>query len=216
MIIKAAIIGTHGTFKSTLVNYLSGALKEEKAEVYIVQEIARKCPYELNGVDIRAQKWIVSRQYLKELDEYKKFEQIEEKARKRKSTKDIPRIILCDRSTLDAYIYTNEMCNRQKTNMPGWIPEIVSDNMPTYDFLFLTKITPGEIDDDGIRAIDPEYQKKIDTLLKKYLNKKKINYVSLDYKLIENNPKPSNSDYKRLREAQVEQMVEIISKKWKK
>ena len=215
MIIKAAIIGTHGTFKSTLVQHLGGALKEEKAVIYLVQEIARKCPYELNGVDIRAQKWIVSRQYLKELEEYKTFENIEDAAKK-KSSKDTPRIILCDRSTLDAYIYTQELCQRQNIEMPQWIPEIISDNMPTYDCLFLTQITPTSLDDDGVRSIDPDYQQTIDKMLRKYLAKKEIKFNELDYKPIEGIENPSNSDYKKLREAQVEHMVEIIRKKWKK
>ena len=215
MIIKAAIVGTHGTFKSTLVNSLGCALKEEKSEVYIVQEIARKCPYELNGVDIRAQKWIVSRQYLKELDEYKRFEDTEERTKK-KSSKDMPRIILCDRTTLDAYIYTQEMCQRQNIEMPQWIPELVSDNMPSYEFIFLTQITSTGIDDDDVRSVDPEYQKTIDQLIQKYLRKKEIKYYALDYSSIANIEKPTHSDIKKLREIQVQQMIEIITKKWKK
>lgn len=213
MIIKAAIIGTHGTFKSTLVPYLGGALKEETADVYFVQEIARKCPYKLNGVDIRAQKWIVSRQYLKELDELRHFELIEEED---EESKDHPRIIACDRSTLDAYIYTVELCKKQRLDMPQWIPQQVSENMSSYDFLFLTSITPGGLVKDGKRSPDPAYQKTIDDMLRKYLKEKKIKHYPLDYSLIKDNPSPSKSDYMKLRAAQVEYMVDTITKKWKK
>lgn len=213
MILKAAIIGTHGTIKTTLAHHLGGALKEEKADVYIIQEIARKCPYPLNGIDIRAQKWIAANQYLRETEEKRHFEIIEAENKK---AQNIPRILLCDRSTLDAYIYTIDLCKKQKLYMPSWIPELVSENMPSYDFLFLTSMSSSGIDDDGVRSIDPEYQKTIDDLLRKYLNKKKIKYHALDYSLIKDNPNPSKTDYKKLREAQVEQMVDIISKKWKK
>lgn len=215
MIIKAAIIGTHGTFKSTLVHLLNYALKGEKADVFTIPERAQKCPYKLNGVDIRAQKWIVSNQYLEELNELRQIELLEAEAKDKKS-KDIPRILVCDRSTLDAYIYTMDLCKNKRLEMPSWIPAMVSENMPSYDFLFLTSITPAALEEDSRRSVDPEYQKTIDNLMRKYLHKKRIKHYPLDYSLIKDNPNPSKSDYKKLNAAQVEQMIDIISKQWKK
>ncbi|MFH1637485.1 MAG: hypothetical protein ABIB71_03610 [Candidatus Woesearchaeota archaeon] len=46
---KIAIIGTHGTLKSTLAFYLCGELKEKGKNVELIQELVRKCPYEVTS-----------------------------------------------------------------------------------------------------------------------------------------------------------------------
>jgi hypothetical protein len=162
--LKIAIIGTHGTFKSTLAYNLAGALKEEGLTVRVIQELAADCPYPINGECIEAQEWIVGTQFMEEL-----------KTAASKDNRKAPDAMVCDRSILDSYAYTLDLCLKKGIPMPGWIPSMVEHNMPSYDYLFKTNVVPGGLVDDGTRCIDPVWQKDIENILIKEIEDRGIN-----------------------------------------
>ena len=202
---KIAIIGTHGTGKSTLVYDLCGELKRERYHVKPFNEYAAECPFEINGIDFRAQKFIVATQYLAELvAQYEKG--------KRKN----PDFYVFDRSILDGYVYSLDMIKKGRAKQfIDWMSPMVTDNMPSYDFLFRTQIYNGGLVEDGTRSIDPVWQKEIDALFDRVLKRKRIKYytlpldVSLEKEL-------SKEDIRALHRKQVEFMVERINKQCKK
>ena len=57
---KIAVIGSHGTFKTTLIYFLAGVLKAKGRNVGIIPEVARACPYfKGSHGNVLAQNWIL-------------------------------------------------------------------------------------------------------------------------------------------------------------
>ena len=122
---KIAIIGTHGTFKTTLVYFLAGVLKAKGKSVGIIREMATACPYFKDGRgNILAQNWIILTQVQLERD----YEQIYD-------------YVICDRSVVDNYIYAIQAYKKEEQPLPGWIEPFVLHHLKSYDYLFKTPIS---------------------------------------------------------------------------
>ncbi|MBS3170766.1 AAA family ATPase [Candidatus Woesearchaeota archaeon] len=160
---KIAIIGTHGTFKTTLVYFLAGVLKAKGKSVGIIREMATACPYFKDGRgNILAQNWIILTQVQLERD----YEQIYD-------------YVICDRSVVDNYIYAIQAYKKEEQPLPGWIEPFVLHHLKSYDYLFKTPISPVGLVNDGIRSIDRKWQQEVEEQLIEYLEEKKIKHIGL-------------------------------------
>ena len=160
---KIAIIGTHGTFKTTLVYFLAGVLKAKGKSVGIIREMATACPYFKDGRgNILAQNWIILTQVQLERD----YEQIYD-------------YVICDRSVVDNYIYAIQAYKKEEQPLPGWIEPFVLHHLKSYDYLFKTPISPIGLVNDGIRSIDRKWQQEVEEQLIEYLEEKKIKHIGL-------------------------------------
>ncbi|MBI4447468.1 ATP-binding protein [Candidatus Woesearchaeota archaeon] len=160
---KVALIGSHGTGKTTLVYKLAAALKENDYNVGVVAETASLCPLPINeGSSLESQLWIVSTQIAKELEATNKYD-----------------IVVCDRAIIDCYVYTLDLCKRQNKKVPKWMSQLLKEHLPSYDLLFKTKINPSYLKSDGIRSVSLEWQQKIDSLMAKVLKEKKVDHYLL-------------------------------------
>ena len=160
---KIGIIGSHGTFKTTLIYFLAGVLKAKGKNVGIVGEVARNCPYfKKEHGNVLAQNWILLTQAQLEREAQDKYD-----------------YVLCDRSLVDNFIYALEAYEKEEKEIPDWLEPFVLHNTSSYNFLFKTVIPPQTIVNDGVRSTDAEWQIKIDSRLKKYLRINGIDNVEL-------------------------------------
>ena len=141
---KIAIVGTHGTGKTTLAYKICAEAKEKGMNATIINEVARSCPFPLNeSSSLDGCIWMVSEQIKREMD-----------AIAQKTD-----IIVCDRSVLDMIAYVpyeaayGEIYEYLKMFCMKWFK--------TYDNVFWVHPTGETIEPDGIRATDVEFQKKI-------------------------------------------------------
>jgi len=141
--VKLALIGTHGVGKTTLCFELAARLKRRNLDVEIVREVARRCPLPINQqTTVRAQEWILLTQMALEIEATATHE-----------------IVLCDRSVLDNYCYLVHAAGPQ----PRW-EQMLDDWLPTYDLLVWVPLWSAATY-DGVRAVDPSFQRRIDDLL---------------------------------------------------
>jgi len=160
---KIAIIGSHGTFKTTLTYFLAGVLKSRARTVGIVSEVAGSCPYLKHGKgDFLAQNWIMLTQVQKEREKQDQNE-----------------YVVCDRAIVDNFIYTLDLYQSSNTPLPEWMEPFTLEHLNSYNFIFKTPLTRIGLVQDGIRNTEYEWQEKIDKLLLKFLREKNIKYYSL-------------------------------------
>lgn len=139
---KIAFIGTHGTRKTTYSHGLAYYLKTQGINADLLYEVARKSPLPINEDRTPStQRWILHTQIAEELA----FEKQEIDA------------LVCDRSVLDNYAYFVEKFGRDVA-----LDAIVKSHVKTYDLLIKVPITRDQIDDDGIRSTDKDFQRRID------------------------------------------------------
>ncbi len=195
---KVAIVGTHGTFKSTLTLKLAAELKAHRYTIKTIEEFAARCPYPINGQDIKAQEWIVSMQYIAELE-----------AGAGHGGRTPPDFLICDRSILDAFVYTEDLCDKQKIAMPPWIPKMTDHLLPTYDFIFKTNLSTDGLVEDGTRDTDPKWQENIERRLAQALEERLVNHYT--FPLIEGlSDDPSQRELYAMHQLQTEYMMSII------
>ncbi|MFH1972290.1 MAG: ATP-binding protein [archaeon] len=160
---KIAIIGSHGTFKTTLSYFLAGVLKSRAKTVGIVDEVAGSCPYLKQGRgDFIAQNWIMLTQIQREREKQDQNE-----------------YIVCDRSIIDNFVYTLDLFQSSNTPLPEWMEPFTLAHAKSYNFIFKTPLTRLGLVKDGVRNTEYEWQEKIDKLLLKFLKDHDIKYISL-------------------------------------
>ncbi len=160
---KIAIIGAHGTFKTTLIYFLAGVLTAKGKNVGIIREVARACPYfKREHGNILAQNWIILTQAQWERDFQDRYD-----------------YVLCDRALVDNFMYTQEAYENEGEEIPGWIEPFVLHHMKSYNFVFKTPLSPQGLINDGVRSTDRKWQEQIDEKLKSYCQEKEINYTEL-------------------------------------
>lgn len=153
---KIALIGTHGTGKTTLAHEIVSNMKKSSLDADFLGEIVRKCPFPINEkATKKSQIWIILKQILEEMEAEEKTD-----------------ILVCDRSVLDGYIYYIDKFGRNKV-----LESLVLQHLKTYDFLVKVPIREGFLKPDKIRSIDKNFQKRIDTQLDKFLKSLKIQYI---------------------------------------
>ncbi len=157
---KIAIIGTHSTGKTTILENLSSHFKELGKEVIILPEYARLCPFPINeNTTIEAQKWIL----LSQITEENKIDHRD-------------KILLSDRGTIDNFAY---MYRIGHTDAIENFERCAVAHMRTYDFVFKTQKLSLAAKEDGIRTTDLEFRDMIDRLITHLLLKHDIKYLNL-------------------------------------
>ena len=157
---KIAIIGTHSTGKSTLIEKLKSALKKTGKQILVVQEMARDCPLTINEkTNLKAQKWIMHNQIKKEL-----------------AVDHTNKILITDRATIDNFAYLYRVADETTRKI---YEKIAFDHSRTYDFIFKTKRLDIKAKADGVRATDENFRKFIDDTIYSFLKKHQINFVEL-------------------------------------
>lgn len=141
---KIAIVGTHGTGKTTLAYKICAAAKDRNMNATIINEVARGCPFPLNeGSSLNGCIWMISDQLNKEMT-----------AIAQKTD-----IIVCDRSLLDmiAYVPYERACGE----IYEYLKIFCMKWFRTYDKVFWVHPSGEKIEPDGTRATDTKYQKAI-------------------------------------------------------
>ena len=157
---KVALIGTHGVRKSTYCHGLIHYLKQRKVNAEMLGEVARSSPFPINEETTEnSQRWILYNQLTKEL-EYELQN---------------PEILVCDRSILDNYSYLVEAFGKKYD-----LDLLVNNHINTYDAVIRVPLKNGEIDDDGVRSTNLEFQKKIDFRVFRLLEEFKVEYVDFE------------------------------------
>lgn len=142
---KIAIVGTHGTGKSTLSYLLASHYKKQGKNVKIIQEVARNCPFPINhGMTKEAALWIFYEHSKKELEAVEKHE-----------------VVICDRSAYDSLVYAKYF-NLTKDELLSELSYQVS-YLGDYDkIIFVRPDIP--LQTDGVRSSDQEFQNGIDQI----------------------------------------------------
>jgi len=140
---KLACIGTHGVGKTTLCYGVAARLKARDVQVEVVHEIARRCPLPINlETSVASESWILHTQVAEEILAAARYP-----------------VVLCDRSVLDNYVYLLLAAGPQRE-----IEGFMEPWMRTYDLLVHVPIVD-QPSPDGIRALDPAFQRAVDQRL---------------------------------------------------
>lgn len=152
---KIAIIGTHGTGKTTLSYQIAAYYKAQGKNVKIVQEVARSCPFPINEkMTVKSAKWIYLEHARKEL-EASKYE-----------------VIICDRSVYDSFAYA-EYFEISDALLQKYRKTALSQ-LDEYDRIIFVR-PDSYIHDDKMRSIDLEFQTSVDAIFHESLiNKETI------------------------------------------
>ncbi|MFZ0211403.1 MAG: AAA family ATPase [Candidatus Acidiferrales bacterium] len=146
---KLALIGTHGVGKTTLAYEICSLLKKAGENVELVAEVARRSPFPVNAATpLEGQLWILHAQIAAELDAGRGAAHV-----------------VCDRSVLDNYCYLVNKFGRQ-AQLESWL----GCWMETYDLLAGVPLLAAQIQPDGFRSEDREFQRRIHELLNELLN----------------------------------------------
>jgi len=155
--LKIAFIGTHGTGKTTLCYHLTAELKKQGFNATMITELARKCPFPINkDTNEKTPMWLMTAQISEEL-----------------SGSHTHDIVVCDRSILDPYVYALI----SGVHHPLF-EHLVDQWINSYDLLFKVPVNY-DLVDDGVRAMDPEFQQDVDEKMNEILIKKGIRCLVL-------------------------------------
>lgn len=157
---KIALLGTHGTGKSTKAYSIAANLKKNNIDAEPLREIIRGCPLPINEQTTRtSQEWNIFNQYVKEIEE---------------SAYNID-VLVCDRSILDGYVYYYYKFGENKL-LEDFIKDKIKDYHSLWKMPLLGNYFTG-LKNDGFRSIDVSFQKEIDECFKELLEKLEIEYV---------------------------------------
>ncbi len=153
---KIALIGTHGTGKTVLAHELMVALKKQGKNAEFLGEIVRKNPMPINKKATKeSQEWVIYNQYVQELEMQNQCE-----------------ILVCDRSVVDGYVYYYTAHGKN-----NFLESFVKEQSKKYHALIRVPIKNGFLMDDGVREMDPSWQKKIDKSFNYILKNLEIPFV---------------------------------------
>lgn len=161
---KIAIIGTHSTGKTTLIEKMRAVLLEHAITTAVVPEMARLCPFPINeDSTVQAQTWILENQIA-----------AEEQTNHRNS------ILICDRASIDNWAYFSRALSRSgcviKNNT--WEQKAVA-HARSYDYIFKTHMLELPAEKDGQRATDQQFRQEMDNLITAILRDHDVPYHSL-------------------------------------
>lgn len=155
---KLAFIGSHGVGKTTLCYAMAARLKARDVAVEVVHEVARRCPLPVNEeTSIASESWILHTQAAEEVLAAARYP-----------------VVLCDRSTLDNYVYLLLAAGAQPA-LEGFLAAW----MPTYDLLVKVPVVHAP-SPDGYRSIDPAFQDAVDERLTRELERRGLPALELD------------------------------------
>ncbi len=157
--LKLAFIGTHSVGKTTLCYGLGARLKAADVVLDIVHEVARRCPLPINGeTSLAAQSWILHTQIADELVASARHP-----------------VVLCDRSVLDNYVYLLLSSGRADHGVEA----LVAWWLRTYDLLVYVPVVDHPRA-DGLRALDPDFQRAVDARLIEELEARELAPLRLE------------------------------------
>jgi thymidylate kinase len=149
---KIAIVGTHGTGKTTLSYLMAAHYKKLGKNVKIIQEVARSCPFPINqNMTAASAKWIYYEHVKKELEAVAKHD-----------------VIIGDRSIYDSFVYAKYFNLRDPSF--DLLEQLAFEQLMNYDRLIFVRPDIG-IESDGVRSIDPAFQLSIDKIYDEILVK---------------------------------------------
>ena len=156
--LKIAFIGSHGVGKTTLCYALAARLKARDIALDVIHEVARRCPMPINQeTGVISESWILHTQIADELLASWRYP-----------------VVICDRSALDNYVYLLVAAGPQ-SGLEG----LVDRWMATYDLLVHVPIV-AQPTADGVRAVDPGFQRVIDVRLTAELEGRGFAAMALD------------------------------------
>jgi thymidylate kinase len=145
-----AITGTHGTGKTTLSFQLAAEYKKLGANVKIIQEVARSCPFPLNAdMTVETAHWIYYEHSKKELEACRDHD-----------------VVICDRTSFDSFVYAE--CLDLDINIG--LKDCALSHLYDYDLVYFIR-PDKEINPDNVRSVDPDFQYKIDRLFEHHYYK---------------------------------------------
>ena len=152
---KIAIIGTHSTGKTSIIRQLSFGLQARGERVFVVSELSRRAPGEINeDAKLATQLWIQEKQKEEEL-----------RCAQHNGT------IVCDRSTLDNFAYLQRVAGEKDVSV---MEKDAVKHMKTYDFVFKTKKLAMQAEKDGVRSVDDSFRNDIEARIVGLLRKHDI------------------------------------------
>jgi len=88
--------------------------------------------------------------------------------------------MLTDRTALDGIVYTTYLYNTEKVSPPTFIEcyRMFEKLIPMYDYIFYIK-PEFELEDDGVRSADIEWQDQIATMFERYIETEKVPVVNV-------------------------------------
>jgi len=159
--IKIGICGTHASGKTTYAKELSDHYAGIGKKVYIVEEVARSCPYTLGTV--KAQEYIWERQMSQEAHAM---------------SLDVA-VVITDRTVLDNLVYYYDILDqmsifdtgvRSRRDLWREMYETAIDWMPTYTQVIWLPLNLEWLQAaDPIRPKDVEYARRIDALFDRFV-----------------------------------------------
>lgn len=156
---KIGLTGASGTGKTTLAKALA-----DKYDLKIITNVARSSPgADLGMLTTNSQKsnqFIIMHtlQFWSEQDN-----------------------IVSDRTVLDAYLYTRNLSNLERK----YAIELVKHNLRQYDLIIYCPWFNWSVEDEGVRNLDPDYQRKFDNDIEDKLLEFND---SFDYIYVDNSP----------------------------
>ena len=155
---KLACIGSHGVGKTTLCYGVAARLKARDLPVEVVHEVARRCPLPINeATGVASESWILHTQIAEEILAAARYP-----------------IVLCDRSALDNYVYLLLAAGAQPA-----LEGLLGPWMETYDLLVHVPIVAAP-SADGVRALDPSFQRAVDERLDVELERRGLPVLRLE------------------------------------
>jgi len=156
---KIAFIGTHGIGKTTITHQTVAELKRRGVNAEFLGEVVRNCPFPINEETSKeSQMWVLHSQIVKEIELDKKCDWL-----------------ICDRSILDSYVYYFNKFGRNRG-----VELFLKDYMKSYDLLIRIPINKDFLKEDGIRSIDPEFQKEIDNKMLFLLEEMGVDFIDFE------------------------------------
>lgn len=156
--IKIGFIGTHGVGKTTTCYDTVASLKKMGYDACISNETARMCPFPINRKSTLASSlWIFAQQLKQELE----------------INTDI---LICDRTGLDAMVYSNI----NKIEKFKYLSPFIKEHMKTYDLLFYLKPLKNYVIEDGIRDTNKEYRLRVDKKFDYYIRVYGLQVITTD------------------------------------
>ncbi len=157
---KIAIIGTHSTGKTTILNAVAHELTRRSKTVVILPEYARLCPFPIHEqTTLTAQMWIQHQQ------------------REQENKYDNPEVILlCDRASIDNLAYLERVAGDQDISR---VKRAAIAHAKTYAHIFKTQKLPIDAEADGVRSTDKEFRDEMDERITQLLAEHNVRHTML-------------------------------------